>query len=182
MPLFNIQPTLENETVLLRPLQPQDLDALYAVASDPNIWEQHPQKDRWKKEVFLTFFEGAVQSKGAFIIIDKATNTMAGSTRFYDYSEQENCIHIGYTFYATRYWGKGVNRAVKTMMLDYIFQFVSRVAFHVGIHNLRSQIAMGRVGAKKIGEQEVAYFGEASKMNVVYGITKDEWLLLKEKA
>jgi RimJ/RimL family protein N-acetyltransferase len=173
---FDIQPVLENDKVILYPLQEGDFEALYAVASDPKIWEQHPNKDRWKKDVFRTFFEGAIQSKGAFKIIDKSTNTIAGSTRIYDYNEQDNSVFIGYTFYATAYWGKGVNYSVKALMLDYLFQFVSQVYFQIGANNIRSQIAIGRLGAKKVGEQEIAYFGELPKLNYVYSIEKEEWL------
>ena len=178
---FDIQPVLENDKVILYPLQENDFEALYAVASDPKIWEQHPNNDRWKKDVFRTFFEGAIQSKGAFKIIDKSANTIAGSTRIYDYNEQDNSIFIGYTFYATAYWGKGINHAVKALMLDYLFQFVKQVYFQVGANNIRSQIAIGRIGAKKIGEQEVAYFGELPKLNYVYRIEKEEWLANKIK-
>jgi len=172
---IDIQPVLENEKVILYPLQEEDFDALYAVASDPKIWEQHPNKDRWKKDVFKTFFDGAMQSKGAFKIVDKATNKIIGSTRIYDYNEQENSILIGYTFYAVAYWSKGINQSVKTIMLAYLFQFVAKVYFHIGANNIRSQIAIGRLGAEKIAEQEVAYFGEATKLNFVYEITKENW-------
>ena len=172
---FNIQPILENEKVILYPLQEKDFEALYSVASDPKIWEQHPNKDRWKKDVFRIFFEGAMQSKGAFKIVDKATGNVIGSTRIYDYNEDENIIFIGYTFYATSYWGKGINHAVKALMLDYLFRFVSHVYFQIGAENIRSQIAISRLGAKKIAEQEVAYFGEAPKLNFVYSIEKEEW-------
>jgi len=173
---FDIQPILEHDQVILYPLQEGDFDALYAAASDPRIWEQHPNKDRWKKEVFRTFFEGAMQSRGAFKIVDSSTGGIAGSTRFYDYQEQEDSIMIGYTFYATKYWGRGINHAVKAMMLDYIFRFVSQVYFHIGAGNIRSQIAIGRLGAQKVAEQEIAYFGEAPKLNFVYRIGKEEWL------
>ncbi|PZF71246.1 GNAT family N-acetyltransferase [Taibaiella soli] len=172
---FNIQSILENDRAMLTPLQEKDFDALYAVASDPKVWEQHPNKDRWKQEVFRTFFEGAMESKGAFKIIDKATGHVAGSTRFYDYNEKENSILIGYTFYGTSFWGTGMNKAVKKMMLDYIFQFVSKVYFHIGAVNTRSQIAIGRLGAQKVAEEEIAYFGEAPKLNFIYAITKEEW-------
>lgn len=172
---FDIQPILENDKVILYPLKEDDFEALYAVASDPKIWEQHPNKDRWKREVFLTYFDGAIQSRGAFKIIDKATGKIAGSTRLYDFNEQDNSILIGYTFYATEYWGKGINRSVKILMLDYIFQYVSEVYFHVGAGNVRSQIAITRVGATKVGEQDVAYFGEPDRLNFVYRITKEEW-------
>lgn len=174
---FDIQPTLENEKVLLSPLLEKDFEDLYNVAADPKIWEQHPNKDRWKKEVFKTFFEGAIKSKGAFKITDKTNGKVIGSTRFYDYNQQENSILIGYTFYSTSCWGKGINRSVKALMLDYIFQFVSKVHFHIGAGNIRSQIAISRLGAGKTGEQEVTYFGEQQKLNYVYELNKEEWFL-----
>ncbi len=167
---FDIQPQLENEMVILYPLQEEDFEALYIVASNPKIWEQHPSKNRWKKEVFKTFFDGAIQSKGAFKIVEKDSGNIIGSTRFYDFNEQENNIFIGYTFYAVEYWGKGINKSVKALMLDYIFQFVSKVNFHIGADNIRSQIAIGRIGATKTGEQEVTYFGEYPRLNFVYEI------------
>ena len=172
---FDIQSILENENVILYPLQEQDFEELYAVSADPKIWEQHPNKDRWKKEVFKTFFEGAIQSKGAFKIIEKTNGNRIGSSRFYDYNEREDSILIGYTFYATQYWGKGINHSVKTIMLNYIFQFVSKVYFHIGANNVRSQIAISRLGATKYGEQEIAYFGEQPKSNFIYSLTKEEW-------
>ena len=172
---INIQPTLENEAILLSPLQKKDFDVLYKAASDPKIWEQHPNKERWQKEIFKTFFEGAIQSKGAFKIIDKSNDSVIGSTRFYDYSESENSIQIGYTFYMTQYWGHGTNNTVKRLMLDYIFHFVSKVYFHIGQNNIRSQKAISRLGALKIGEQEVAYFGEKPILNFVYEIAIEDW-------
>lgn len=172
---INIQPTLENEKVMLYPLRITDFNDLYAVAADPNIWEQHPNKDRYQLEVFKVFFDGAIQSGGAFKIVNKADGAIIGSTRFYDYNEKENTMLIGYTFYGTAFWGKGFNHAVKALMLDYVFQFVSKVNFHIGAHNLRSQIALERLGTAKIGEQEVTYFGEQPKLNFIYSLTKVEW-------
>lgn len=174
MPLHT-QPTLENQRVKLLPLQTDDFADLYATASDPKIWEQHPNKDRWQPEAFRTYFEGAMQ-QGALKIVDKATNAIAGSTRFYGYDAQDESILIGYTFYATRYWGKGLNLEVKALMLDYIFPFVSQVYFHIGAENVRSQIAIGRLGAEKTVEQEIAYFGEPPKLNFVYRLEKKVWL------
>lgn len=169
---FSIQPQLSNERIVLLPLKETDFEELYAVASDPDIWEQHPNKDRWKMEVFRNFFDGAVKSGGAFKIVDQISGEVIGSTRFYDYDEKENSIFIGYTFYGTAYWGTGINLSVKQIMLDYIFQFVSKVQFHIGAENKRSQIAIGRIGAVKIAEQEVTYFGEEPKLNFVYVINQ----------
>lgn len=177
---FSVQPILENEKVRLVPLQETDFEALYEVAADPKVWEQHPNKDRWKREVFKIFFDGAMQSKGAFKIVDKANDKVIGGTRFYDYDEEEDSILIGYTFYGTAYWGKGINQSVKQMMLDYIFQFVSKVNLHVGATNIRSQIAVGRIGAEKVTEQEVTYFGEQPKLNYVYQIERAKWTEIRE--
>lgn len=172
---LDLQPDLENQAIKLCPLEEKDFDLLYAVAADPEIWQQHPNKDRWKKEVFCTFFEGAIKSRGAFRVMDKITGLTIGSTRFYDYNPEDSSIFIGYTFYATAYWGKGINLAVKALMLDYIFQFVEKVSFHIGSDNIRSQIAITRLGAEKVGEEEVTYFGESPKLNFVYQMTKAAW-------
>ncbi|HTR30776.1 MAG TPA: GNAT family N-acetyltransferase [Puia sp.] len=176
MPI-DIQPTLQDERVLLIPLREDDFEALYQVASDPRIWEQHPNRDRWKREVFANFFQGAMESKGAFKIIDKETGEVAGCTRFYDYDAAQRSILIGYTFYATKFWGTGLNPKVKKLMLSYIFSFVDKVQFHIGATNVRSQIAIERLGARKAGEVSVAYYGEPSKLNFVYEITSQTRLL-----
>lgn len=169
---FDMQPRLENEACILVPLQESDFEVLYAVASDPLVWEQHPKKDRWKREVFRTFFEGALNSGAAYKILIKATGEVAGSTRFYQYDEADNSLFIGYTFYGRKYWGSGLNHAVKRMMLDYAFQYVDKVYFHIGAHNLRSQISITRLGAEKVAEEQVSYYGEPPTLNYVYRICK----------
>lgn len=174
---FSIQPTLENDIVSLVPLEKHDFEELFEVASDPKVWEQHPNKERYQREVFQNFFTGAIESKGAFLVIDKNSDEVLGSTRFYDYDENDKSILIGYTFYGTKSWGKNINACVKKMMLDYIFQFVDKVIFHVGKDNIRSVKAMTKLGAENLGELEVAYFGEDSKMNIVFQIKKEDWKL-----
>ena len=172
---FPVNVILQNERVVLYPLREEDFEELYHVASDPEVWNQHPNKDRWKKEVFRIFFDGALQSGGAFKVTDRITGETIGSTRFYNYDETQQSIFIGYTFYGTKSWGIGVNHAVKKLMLDHIFEFVSTVYFHIGAQNIRSQMSIMRLGARKIAEEEVAYFGEPSRWNYVYRILKEEW-------
>ncbi len=60
-------------------------------------------------------------------------------------------------------------------MLDYIFQFVDKVYFHIGATNIRSQVAIGRLGAEKVAEENVAYVGEAPRFNFRYRLTKGDW-------
>lgn len=173
---FSIQATLENDIVSLVPLEKHDFEELFDVASDPQVWEQHPNKDRYKRDVFENFFAGAMESKGAFLVIDKETEEVLGSTRFYDFNEKDKSILIGYTFYGTKSWGKNINAGVKKLMLNYIFQFVEKVIFHVGKDNMRSVKAMTKLGAENLGEQEIAYFGEESRTNIVFQIKKENWI------
>ncbi len=176
---IDLQPKyLRNELVILSPLQPDEFEQLYAVASDPLIWEQHPNPDRYKRPVFENFFKGAIESKGAFMIKDISTEQAIGCTRFYDLEADQKRIKIGYTFFARSCWGRGYNQAVKTLMLNHAFSFADLVLFHVGENNTRSRIAMERLGAELMAMEEVAYFGEASRMNCLYGITKGRFLLM----
>ena len=173
---FSIQSRLKTQNVKLVPLQTDDFEQLFAVASDPLVWEQHPNKDRYKREVFENFFQGAMESGGAFKIVEQNIGEVAGSTRFYDYNAEDNSIFIGYTFYGTKFWGSKLNPQVKKLMLDYIFQYVDKVNFHVGKDNIRSQKAMEKLGARKVDEVNVAYFGEPEKLNVVFEIRKEDYL------
>lgn len=173
---FSVQSVLENEEFQLIPLQQGDFESLYEVASDPKVWEQHPNKDRYQRDVFENFFRGAIESNGAFKIVEKATGDVLGSSRYYNFDEDDNHIFIGYTFYGTKSWGKGINPKVKKLMLDYIFQYVDKVHFHIGKENFRSQKALEKLGGIKIAEEEVAYFAEPTRTNFVYEIKKEDWV------
>jgi len=166
--------TLQNDLVVLQPLAADDFERLLAVASDPLIWEQHPNPDRYKREVFATYFQGAIESGGALLISDAATGEVIGCSRFYDYESGQQEVKIGYTFFARRCWGKGYNEAAKQLMLQHAFQYADSVIFHVGAQNRRSRRAMEKLGAEFLGEETVAYYGEAPKQNVVYRIRKDD--------
>lgn len=173
---MNLQPKgLQDELTKLVPLQEKDFDDLYIVASDPKVWEQHPVPDRYKKDVFQQFFEGAVVSKGAFVVVDKLSGKIIGSTRLYDYDKANSSIVIGYTFLGRDYWGGMYNRSIKKLLLDYAFSFVDTVIFHIGVNNIRSQKAIARFGAKKVKELYVNY-GDKPVLNYFYEIKKQEWL------
>ena len=101
---FELQPTLAGELVELRPLRAGDFDVLFAAASDPLIWEQHPESDRYTEEKFRRYFDGAMQSGGAFAVVHRKTGRMIGSTRFHGYDPAAGEIEIGWTFVAREYW------------------------------------------------------------------------------
>ena len=168
-----LQPThLKNNLVWLEPLEQRHFDELYLVASDPLIWEQHPNPDRYKLDAFTNYFKGAMESGGAFIIRDGVSGVAIGSSRYCAYDATMKEIQIGYTFFARSCWGKSINKEVKTLMLNHAFNYVDKVAFYVGANNIRSQKAMERIGGIKVREEVVAYFGEADRLNFRYEINK----------
>jgi len=174
-PTVDWQPyNLEDSIVKLVPLAASDFENLFAVASDPLIWEQHPAKDRYKKDVFQLYFDGAVSSGSAFLITDKLTGQVIGSTRYYDYKPEKSGIAIGFTFLARQYWGGLYNKSAKKLLLDYAFQFVDNVYFHIGPDNIRSQRAILKIGAVKINEVEIENNGQKS-LHYEYLVQKQDW-------
>ncbi len=170
---FNTKPTsLHDELIKLIPLEESHFDRLFEVASNPLVWEQHPNPNRYQLQDFTTYFKGAIASKGAFLIQESISEKTVGCSRYYDYNEADSSVLIGYTFIGIQYWGKGYNQKVKKIMLDYAFQFVDKVYFHIGAYNFRSQKAIEKIGAVKIDAFEVEYYGEPSKLNFVYVINK----------
>jgi RimJ/RimL family protein N-acetyltransferase len=164
---FNLQPVLKSELLILKPLKSEDFDELYAVASDPLIWEQHPASDRYKREVFKEYFNGAMECKGAFAILDAKTGKIIGSSRYQGANVERSDVIIGFTFLARDYWGGPYNRNLKTLMLEHAFKFVDSVLFHVGENNYRSQMAMEKIGGVKIGT--------INKASFVYQIQKTDF-------
>jgi RimJ/RimL family protein N-acetyltransferase len=150
---FDLQPILKGALLELRPLRPEDFNELYAVASDPLIWEQHPANDRHKKDVFEIFFREALESGGALIAIDSKNGRVIGSSRFHWYDKEKREIEIGWTFLARSYWGGVYNGEMKQLMLDHAFKFASGVFFLVGPHNLRSQKAVEKIGGVRVGSR-----------------------------
>lgn len=164
---FRLQPLLKGELLELRPLRPSDFDELFAVASDPLIWEQHPARDRWEERVFRKFFQDALDSRGALIASDASGGRIIGSSRFHGYDEEKSEIEIGWTFLARSHWGGRYNGEMKRLMLDHAFQFVERVIFLIGTTNFRSQRAVEKIGGVRAGSR----FDATGRESAVYEIT-----------
>ena len=171
---FELQPTLQGSLVTLRPLGPEDFPALYAAASDPLIWEQHPESDRYKEDVFRRFFQGAMDSGGAFVVIDSSDDRIIGSSRYFGYDEQKSVIEIGWTFLARSYWGGRYNREMKDLMLRHAFRFVDTVVLLIGPENIRSRRA-----AEKIGGVETTSIIRGGRESLVYEIRKETYGTLR---
>jgi RimJ/RimL family protein N-acetyltransferase len=170
---FDLQPTLKGKLIELRPLQRDDFEALFTVASDPLIWEQHPENDRYKRDVFQRFFDRAIESKGAFAIIERKSGRIIGSSRYCNLNLAEDDVEIGWTFLERSFWGGLYNRELKTLMLEHAFRFVDRVLFVVGENNIRSQKALEKIGAKFLKKVQHPGPDGTVSPSVVFAIERD---------
>jgi N-acetyltransferase len=135
------------------------------------IWEQHPAHDRYQEEVFKEFFQGALESGGAFIAIDRTTHEIIGSSRYFGYDPEKREIEIGWTFLARSHWGGKYNGEMKRLMLGHAFQFVDSVVFLVGSSNFRSRRALEKIGGVRTGRREANLHGKIIE-HLVYQVKK----------
>lgn len=159
--IHGLQTTLVGETIVVRPMTELDVEPLYAVAADPEIWAMHPESTRWQREVFQRFADGALASGGGLVVERRDTGALIGASRYYDWHAGERHVVIGYTFLARAHWGDGTNAELKRLMLDHAFTFADAVWFHVGEHNLRSRRAVEKLGAVAV-RTVVAERGQAT--------------------
>lgn len=168
---FEYQPTLRGPLIDLRPLREADHDALFAVAADPRIWEQHPDKTRCQPDGFRRFFRGAIASGGALLASKAGTGEVIGSSRFHGYSASLNEVEIGWTFLARACWGGSYNRELKRLMVDHAFRFVSRIVFLIAPMNHRSQRAVLKLGAIRSGSR----VDGSGTESYVFALTPEAW-------
>lgn len=153
----DLQPVLRGQLLGLRPMRSDDFDALFTVAADPLIWEQHPARDRYQPDVFRAFFDEAMASGGALIATDSRDGQVIGGSRYHGYNAEQSEIEIGWTFLARRFWGGKYNGEMKELMLRHAFTFVDRVIFLIAPENYRSQRAVEKIGAVPAGTRIDAY-------------------------
>jgi N-acetyltransferase len=175
--MLDRQPVLEGERLRLRPLVPADWDALFAVASDPLIWEQHPAHDRWQEPVFRAFFDDALANKGALVAIDRASGAVIGSSRYQGLGEAGGgSVEIGWTFLARAYWGGTANHEMKRLMLAHALASVAECRFLVGETNTRSRRALANIGARLTDRREERIMaGGAIIPHLTYVITAEDF-------
>lgn len=164
---FDRQPVLRGDFLELRPLRPEDFEALFGVAADPLIWEQHPEPHRYQEGTFRAFFEEALSSGGALVALDRANGRIIGSSRYHGYDAQRSVIEIGWSFLARAYWGGRYNGEMKRLMLEHAFRWVTRVIFIIGLDNRRSQRAVEKIGGVRAGTTT----DQHGRERVVYELT-----------
>ena len=168
---FDLQPVLKGDLLELRPLRSDDYHDLYAVASDPLIWEQHPV-GRFRPDVFAEFFDESIASGGALVATDRSNGLVIGSSRFYQYDEEKSEVEIGWTFLSRSYWGGRYNGEMKRLMLEHAFRFVGCVLFLIDPDNLRSQKAAEKIG----GIRSAALIEKDGWLYCEYRIVSSAWI------
>ena len=160
---------LRAEYLSLIKTEENHFEALYEVARDPLIWEQHPAQDRWRPEVFSAFFEdGLSNDLGCYTIVNSESQAIIGSTRFYAHNPSDASVRLGYTFLAREYWGTGANQLIKTALLDYCFECVESVYFDIGVSNFRSIKATEKLGA--------VFWQQADEGKAIYVLSRAAFL------
>jgi RimJ/RimL family protein N-acetyltransferase len=151
---FDSCPVLAGRSIAVRPANEADFEPLYAAASDPEIWAQHPSPNRYRREVFKTeFWDTAATTGGLLMVLENQTGNCIGSSRFYQWNPADRSVVIGFTFLVTRHWGGPTNTELKALMLEHAFKTASSVWFHIGSNNLRSRRAVEKLGARFSHEQ-----------------------------
>lgn len=172
---MDLQPNLEDDLIILRPLLESDFEALYEVAKDPLIWEQHPCSNRWEKDIYTDFFEDSIASKGALIIIDKSNSEVIGSTRFKTINASKKAIEIGWSFLSREKWGGTYNKSMKKLMIDYALNHVDHIIFYIGEDNMRSQKAVQKLGGELITNPDLKELVKDSASDLTFRIGKENW-------
>lgn len=175
---------LENERVLLRPLQPDDYALLLPYAlHEPDTWK-YSLVSAAGHEGLLNYIQSALKAKQAgieypFIVFDKQTGEYAGSTRFYDINLAFKTIQLGYTWYGERFRGTGLNRHCKYLLLQFAFESIGleRVEFRADNENARSIAAMKSIGCKVDGvlRANMPKREGGRRDSIVLSILKEEW-------
>jgi RimJ/RimL family protein N-acetyltransferase len=180
---FDFQPTLRGTLLDLRPARPEDFDALFAVASDREIWALHPAHDRWQEPVFRATFDSAFADAGGLIAIERTSDAVIGFSRYSMNRTEPGEVEIGWTFLARRCWGGPFNGEMKRLMLDHAFRFADTAIFRIGEANLRSRRAVEKIGGKLIaGRTESVMVAGAPATHVTYAIRRSDWNAREESS
>lgn len=178
---------LENRRVRLRPLEAADFEPLKAVAFDPEIWRY--TLTRADDAVSLAAYlaqaghERQAGRRYPFVLVDRATGELAGSTSYYNVVPDDQRLSIGYTWVGAPFQRTGLNRAAKHLLLCHAFDVLQyeRVELETDSRNHKSQEAMRRMGATEEGtlRRHRLTQGGVRRDTVIFSIIRPEWDALR---
>lgn len=180
---------LENNRVILRPLVPGDFDELLHFSlNEPELWEFSLQpgdgEENLKTYLAFAFDEKEQERSYPFLVIDKTSGKVAGTTRFYDYQKGHNTVQLGYTWYGREFQQTGLNRNCKYLLLNYAFHTLKldRVEFRADNNNLRSIAAMKKIGCIEEGVLRSNCASPTDRRDsIILSILRNEWIEEKQE-
>jgi len=157
-------------------MQERDWEGMFKASSNPKTWADHVKRDRYKENVFRSYFDSGISSGSALTIFDNTTKKIIGASRYHEYKSDIAEIEIGWSFIDCAYWGGRYNAEVKKLMLRHAFSFVDVVVFWVTQDNFRSRAAMKKIGGK-LREGEFSKTDNAEVIPyVVFEIWQEDFL------
>ncbi|SFZ89221.1 Protein N-acetyltransferase, RimJ/RimL family [Flaviramulus basaltis] len=175
---------LENEFVKLRPLELSDYEHLleYSI-NQPELWKYNSGgangEENLIKYISNTIEQRKNENEYPFIVFDKLRNKFVGSTRFYRFSQLNNTVDLGYTWYGKETHGNGINKNCKYLMLEFAFEKmdVERVGFGANNLNYRSINAMKSIGCIIEGVlRNFSLDNDGNRIDaIILSILKIEW-------
>jgi len=181
---FSDQHVLENERVVLRPLELNDYEnLLYFSIREPELWKfslvQAIGEEGLRNYLKLAVEARTIEKEYPFIVFDKKTNQYAGSTRFYDIQLSNKCLQLGFTWYGKNFQGTGLNKNCKYLLLQFAFEEMGmeRVEFRADNDNKKSISAMKSIGCSVEGVLRSNGFKPDGNRrdSIVLSILRTEW-------
>lgn len=183
--IFSQHITLENERILLRPIEESDFNHLLSFSlNEPEIWKYGlltaAGEDNLRNYLKLAVNSRNEKKEYTFIVFDKKANTYAGSTRFYDIQQSFLTTQLGYTWYGKDFQRTGLNRHCKLLLLSFVFEEweLERLEFRAHAQNYKSIEAMKAIGCTLEGtlRSHMPTVTGERRDSVVLSILKNEWL------
>lgn len=174
---------LENDRVLLEPLEERDRSALLALALEPRIWDYFVLRID-TPEQFHRWFDNALaqQEAGtriAYRILDLERGLAAGLMCYSTLVEAERRLEIGGSWLGVDFQGTGVNRAAKHALLRHAFEVLEaeRVEFKTDVLNAQARRALADIGAVEEGVLRSYNYmpGGRRRDAVYYSVLRAEW-------
>ena len=176
---------LEDDAVLLRPLEESDVENLLEFSNnEPETWKysliQVDGKENLTNYIQLALKARENKTEYPFIVFDKKSGKYAGSTRFYDINLAFKTLQLGYTWYGKEFRGTGLNKHCKFLLLQFAFETLGmdRVEFRADNNNQRSIAAMKSIGCKVEGvlrDHMPTYNSDVRRDSMILSILRQEW-------
>ena len=168
--------------MLLRPLDPSDAEALFAIFSDPRVmryWSSAPwiSLDQAHEMIAKDIEAHRTGSYLRLGIRLQESGDLIGMGTLYQFMPQCRRAELGYAL-AGGHWGRGYMREALTAILDYAFDVLdlNRVEADIDPRNSASARALERLGFVKEGHLRERWIveGEVSDTGF-YGLLRSDW-------